>query len=188
MLLGGGLVGSLLERFLKIIFLRNSECKMYLNKALFVNQSLFSDFFSLIKFSTVFGHNTVVDIFATDFFLTKKNRFEIFYILRNTFNGFSIVFASALQYSTYSLTSVFSGANWLEREIWDMFGVFFSGHNDLRRILSDYGFEGYPLRKDFPVNGFIELRYDDSKKRILSEPLQVSQEFRFFNFAMPWAH
>jgi NADH:ubiquinone oxidoreductase subunit C len=111
----------------------------------------------------------------------------VYYILRNTFNNFNFIFVSPLKnFFTLSLTSIFSGANWVEREIWDMFGVFFNGHSDLRRILSDYGFEGYPLRKDFPVNGFLELRYDDSKKRILSEPLQVTQEFRLYNFSMPW--
>jgi len=129
----------------------------------------------------------MVDIFSADFLFRKNNRFEVFYILRNTFLGSSFIFISSLlKDSIFSLTSLYLGANWAEREIWDMFGVYFTGHNDLRRILSDYGFEGYPLRKDFPVNGFLELRYDDSRRRILYEPLQVTQEFRIFDFSMPW--
>jgi NADH dehydrogenase (ubiquinone) Fe-S protein 3 len=85
-----------------------------------------------------------------------------------------------------SVTPLFSAANWFERETWDMFGICFLHHPDLRRILTDYGFEGHPLRKDFPVSGYIEFRYDDSKKRVISEPLELSQEFRYFDFASPW--
>ena len=85
-----------------------------------------------------------------------------------------------------SVTSVYSCAAWWEREVWDMFGVFFSLHPDLRRILTDYGFQGHPLRKDFPLIGFVEVRYDDSEKRVISEPVEMSQQLRFFDFASPW--
>lgn len=85
-----------------------------------------------------------------------------------------------------TVSDTFSSANWLEREVWDMYGVFFSGHKDLRRILTDYGFSGFPLRKDFPLTGYSEVRYDDSKKQVVLEPLEVSQEFRLFNFKSPW--
>ena len=85
-----------------------------------------------------------------------------------------------------SVVSVFPSANWWEREIWDLFGVFFSNHPDLRRILTDYGFEGYPLRKDFPLSGYFELRYDEEEKVVLCEAIELSQEFRFFNFYTPW--
>ena len=85
-----------------------------------------------------------------------------------------------------SCTEIFKCAGWLEREIWDMFGIFFINHSDLRRILTDYGFNGFPLRKDFPLSGFIELRYDDSLKRVVYEPIETSQEFRFFDFRSPW--
>jgi NADH-quinone oxidoreductase subunit C len=85
-----------------------------------------------------------------------------------------------------SVSGVFSSAIWLEREVWDMFGVFFSGHPDLRRILTDYGFEGHPLRKDFPLTGFKEVRYDEEQKRVVYEPVRLTQEFRRFDFLSPW--
>jgi NADH:ubiquinone oxidoreductase subunit C len=85
-----------------------------------------------------------------------------------------------------TISFLFSSALWLEREVWDMLGIFFSFHVDLRRILTDYGFVGFPLRKDFPLAGYTEVRYDDSEKRVLLEPLVVSQEFRFFDFLTPW--
>jgi NADH-quinone oxidoreductase subunit C len=85
-----------------------------------------------------------------------------------------------------SVTSVFSAANWYEREAWDMFGVYFSDHPDLRRMLTDYGFEGHPLRKDFPLTGYVELRYDEDQKRVVYEPVKLKQEFRSFDFLSPW--
>jgi len=88
--------------------------------------------------------------------------------------------------SIESVTRVYPCAAWWERETWDMFGVFFIGHPDLRRILTDYGFQGHPLRKDFPLTGYTEVRYDATEKRVISEPLELSQEFRSFDFASPW--
>ena len=85
-----------------------------------------------------------------------------------------------------SACSVFSAANWYEREVWDMFGIYFEGHPDLRRILTDYGFQGHPQRKDFPLSGFVECRYDPSKKRVVTEPLELTQEFRQFDALSPW--
>lgn len=85
-----------------------------------------------------------------------------------------------------TVTDIFSAANWFEREVWDMYGVYFHGHPDLRRILTDYGFQGHPLRKDFPLSGFVECRYDATKKRVVTEPLELAQEFRQFDFLSPW--
>jgi NADH-quinone oxidoreductase subunit C len=85
-----------------------------------------------------------------------------------------------------SLNSVFAAANWYEREAYDMYGVLFTGHPDLRRILTDYGFEGHPLRKDFPMTGYVEVRYDDGQGRVVYEPVKLSQEFRNFDFLSPW--
>jgi NADH-quinone oxidoreductase subunit C len=85
-----------------------------------------------------------------------------------------------------SVVGVFPAANWYEREAFDMYGILFSGHPDLRRILTDYGFQGYPLRKDFPLTGYVEMRYDDEKKRVVYEPVKLPQEFRTFDFVSPW--
>jgi len=85
-----------------------------------------------------------------------------------------------------SATGVFSAAGWWEREAWDLFGIYFGGHPDLRRILTDYGFDGHPLRKDFPLTGYVELRYDEDQKRVVYEPVKLKQEFRSFDFLSPW--
>jgi len=129
----------------------------------------------------------ITDITAVDY-PAKEFRFEIVYnLLSLQYN--SRVRAKVL---TNELTpvdscmSLFSTASWFEREIWDMFGVFFSKHPDLRRILTDYGFEGHPLRKDFPLTGYLEVRYDDSDKRVFVENLEVTQDFRYFDFSNPW--
>lgn len=119
---------------------------------------------------------------------SRKYRFEIVY------NILSLRFNSRIRVKTYtdeltpipSAESVYDAANWYEREIWDMYGVYFSDHSDLRRILTDYGFEGHPLRKDFPLSGFVEVRYDDEKRRVVCEPLELTQEFRKFDLSAPW--
>jgi len=85
-----------------------------------------------------------------------------------------------------SVTSVYSAANWWEREAWDLYGIYFTNHPDFRRILTDYGFEGHPLRKDFPLTGYVELRYDDEQKRVVYEPVKLTQDFRTFDFLSPW--
>ena len=130
---------------------------------------------------------TMTDIAGMDV-LSRKNRFEVIYQLLSIYNN------QRLRVKTYtdelgpvdSASSVYSAANWMEREVWDMYGVFFSGHPDLRRILTDYGFEGHPFRKDFPLSGFVEVRYDDEEKRVVCEPIEMAQEFRQFDFTSPW--
>jgi NADH/F420H2 dehydrogenase subunit C len=119
----------------------------------------------------------------------RVDRFEISYeLLSIQFNNRLRIKTSINEVgSLESVTNIYNSANWWEREVWDMFGVFFSNHPDLRRILTDYGFEGYPLRKDFPLSGYVEVRYDDTVKRVVCEPLELAQEFRSFNFESPWS-
>ena len=129
----------------------------------------------------------LVDLFAVDY-PTKENRFELIYCLLSTKYNSRIKIKTVVDEFTpvESIVDLYQSANWLEREVWDMNGIYIEQHPDLRRILTDYGFEGYPLRKDFPLSGYTEVRYDDSQKRVISEPIELTQEFRVFNFNSPW--
>ncbi|KAK6850790.1 hypothetical protein PG990_008303 [Apiospora arundinis] len=137
--------------------------------------------FSFLKYNTAAEFTQVSTITACDF-PTRDQRFEIVY------NLLSVRHNARIRVKTYadeaspvpSVTPLFDGANWYEREVYDLFGVFFVGHPDLRRIMTDYGFEGHPLRKDFPLTGYTEIRYDEEKKRIVTEPLELTQAFRNF--------
>jgi len=119
---------------------------------------------------------------------SRKDRFDVIYnLLSIRFNTRIRIKVIINEFqSLESITSIYSSANWYERETWDMFGIFFINHPDLRRILTDYGFEGYPLRKDFPLSGYIEVRYNEAKKRVVYEKLMLPQEFRLFTFETPW--
>ncbi len=128
-----------------------------------------------------------IDQFAADVPFNVK-RFKLFIYVRNFFN-LHVFFIEPISFSanfTSSLEAVYAGANWAEREIFDLYGVFFSGHSDLRRILTDYGFEGFPLRKDFPLSGYIQVRYDETARRLVNEPVELNQEYRYFEFSNPW--
>ena len=129
----------------------------------------------------------LVDVCGVDF-PDRDPRFEIVYNLLSLNNNNRIRLKVRTNDDTPvpTATEVFSSANWWEREVWDLFGIYFSGHPDLRRILTDYGFEGHPLRKDFPLTGYKEIRYDDEKKRVVYEPVKLTQEFRSFDFLSPW--
>lgn len=130
---------------------------------------------------------TLLDVCGVDY-PEDGERFEIVYhMLSMTHNNrIRIKLRTDEDTPVASVTSLFNAANWWEREIWDMFGVAFIDHPDLRRILTDYGFEGHPLRKDFPLTGYVEVRYDDEQKRIVYEPVKLTQEFRSFDFLSPW--
>lgn len=129
----------------------------------------------------------LMDITAVDY-PERPERFEVVYNLLSITQNLRVRIKLTTDEDTpvESVTGVFSAASWYEREVWDMFGVFFSGHPDLRRILTDYGFEGHPMRKEFPLTGFVELRYDEDQKRVVYEPVQLSQDFRRFDFMSPW--
>eukprot|EP00877_Chromochloris_zofingiensis_P001055 jgi/Chrzof1/10950/Cz05g18120.t1 len=132
-------------------------------------------------------YKCMIDITAVDF-PERPKRFEVVYhFLSPRWNNRIRIKVCVDELTPVpSICSVYKAANWFERETWDMFGVFFSDHPDLRRILTDYGFTGHPLRKDFPLTGFTEMRYDYSKKRVISEPVELTQEFRYFDFQSPW--
>jgi NADH:ubiquinone oxidoreductase subunit C len=130
---------------------------------------------------------SLMDVFAVDY-PSRLDRFEINYNLLSLRFNFRVLvktFTSEIK-PIQSVSFLYNSALWLEREIWDLFGVYFLNHADLRRILTDYGFEGFPFRKDFPLSGYVELRYDDSEKRLVMEPIELTQEFRHFDFRSPW--
>ena len=134
-----------------------------------------------------FSFNTLVDITAVDF-PAKEQRFDVIYHFLSMTENKRCPFSPSINESEEvpSITSVFECANWFEREIFDLFGVKFTSHPDLRRILTDYGFEGHPLRKDFPTTGFLEVRYDELEKRVKYEPTTLTQGYRDFDFLSPW--
>jgi len=131
--------------------------------------------------------STLVDLTAVDY-PERPKRFEVVYHFLSMFQNHRIRLKMAIREDEIvpSITDVHPSANWFEREVFDMFGILFSGHPDLRRILTDYGFRGYPLRKDFPTTGYVELRYDEAKKRVVYEPVKLVQEYRQFDFMSPW--
>lgn len=130
---------------------------------------------------------SIIDICGVDY-PGRDKRFDVVYHLMSpTLNArVRIKLVTDEDTPVPSATSVFPGADWYEREAYDMYGILFSGHPDLRRLLTDYGFDGYPLRKDFPLTGFTEVRYDDETKRVVYEPVNLRQEFREFDFESPW--
>jgi NADH-quinone oxidoreductase subunit C len=128
-----------------------------------------------------------IDICGVDY-PSREKRFDVVYHFLSPKQNRRIRLKVQADESTLvpSLTGVFPGALWFEREAYDLYGIMFTGHPDLRRILTDYGFEGHPLRKDFPLTGFVEVRWDDDAKRVLYEPVRLNQEFRDFDFLSPW--
>lgn len=150
----------------------------------------FINFMRFLKLSSLTRFDNVVDIFGVDNLnISDYNRFEVDYLLSSSYYNKRIlvkVYSSDLDPIFPSLSSIYKGANWAEREIWDLYGIYFDNHPDLRRILTDYGFDGHPLRKDFPLSGYLEVRYDDEQKRVVLEPITLTQEYRFFDFVSPW--
>ncbi|KQZ13926.1 NADH dehydrogenase [Mesorhizobium sp. Root554] len=130
---------------------------------------------------------SIIDVCGADY-PARPNRFDVVYHLLSPKQNLRIRIKVQANEDTLvpSLTGVYPGADWYERETYDLYGVLFTGHPDLRRILTDYGFEGHPLRKDFPLTGFVEVRYDDEAKRVIYEPVELKQEFRNFDFLSPW--
>ena len=129
----------------------------------------------------------LIDITAVDYPQNEK-RFKVVYLLLSHEKNLRIIINTKIdeKITVPSITKIFPSANWMEREVFDMYGISFKDHPDLRRILTDYGFNGYPLRKDFPLTGHTEVRYSEEKKKVISEPVRLDQEYRDFDFESPW--
>ncbi|PCI87269.1 MAG: NADH-quinone oxidoreductase subunit C [Hyphomicrobiales bacterium] len=140
-----------------------------------------------LRDSSTLDFNCFIDLCGVDY-PTRPERFEVVYHLLSMSQNARIRIKISTDEDTtvQSIVDVFPAANWYERETFDMYGILFDGHPDLRRLLTDYGFEGYPLRKDFPMSGFVEVRYDDEQKRVVYEPIKLLQDFRNFDFLSPW--
>lgn len=142
---------------------------------------------TFLRDDSALQYRQLMDVCGVDF-PERPERFDVVYhLLSPRFNRRVRVKVSTDEnHPVPSAVPIFSSAGWFEREAWDLFGILFSDHPDLRRILTDYGFEGHPLRKDFPLTGYVEVRYDDEQKRVVYEPVKLTQDFRSFDFLSPW--
>ena len=168
------------------ISVKKSEIKF---QQLFIDIEV-EDLCSVILFLKTNGKckfKQLIDITAVDY-PGKEHRFKIIYLLLSHENNLRIVINVNIDEKTEvpSLTKIFPSANWMEREVFDMYGISFKNHPDLRRILTDYGFKGFPLRKDFPLTGHSEVRYSEDMKKVIYEPVKLEQEYRNFDFESPW--
>jgi NADH-quinone oxidoreductase subunit C len=143
--------------------------------------------FTFLRDAADLQFQQLIDITAVDY-PGRTPRFDVVYHLLSldTNQRLRVKVGVEAGEEVPTITGVFACANWPEREVWDMFGIHFTGHPDLRRLLTDYGFEGHPLRKDFPLSGYLEVRYDTEQKRVLYEPVKLQQDFRTFDFESPW--
>ena len=142
---------------------------------------------SILKLNNICKFRTLIDITAIDYPAEEK-RFKLVYHYLSMQQNIRIRLKSSIKEGQIvpSITKLFPAANWFEREVFDMYGILFSNHPDMRRILTDYGFQGHPLRKDFPTTGYLELRYDQERKKVVYEPVKLTQEYRRFDFMSPW--
>ena len=152
-----------------------------------IKQSMLIKVVKILKENEKLKFNQLIDLTAVDY-PNKKNRFEMVYILLSVEFNFRIIIKFFINEneSVDSITNLFPAANWYEREVWDLFGIAFNNHPDLRRLLTDYGFIGHPLRKDFPLSGNVEVKYDLNEKKVVYEPVKLTQSFREFEFESPW--
>lgn len=145
------------------------------------------NFVEFLKTSAACKFSTLIDITAVDY-PGRTKRFDVVYHFLSMYTNQRIRVRTQVREEDMvpSIIEVHASANWYEREVFDMFGILFSGHPDLRRILTDYGFKGHPLRKDFPTTGYTEVRYDEVQKRVVYEPVKLTQDYRQFDFMSPW--
>ena len=151
------------------------------------NKEVILKLFQELKNSELFSFNQLIDITAIDY-PSREKRFELIYIFLSMNKNKRIILRTSIKENENidSIINIFKASDWYERECYDLFGINFTNHPDLRRIMTDYNFEGYPLRKDFPLTGHTEVRYDDVEKKVVYEPVKLTQEFRDFDYTSPW--
>ena len=161
--------------------IRHNQLEIQINKETLLDVIIFLKKNNSTKF------RQLIDITAVDY-IGSENRFKMIYLLlSHEFNQrINIIFNINENEFVNSLTKIFPSANWMEREVFDMYGIKFNDHPDLRRILTDYGFSGHPLRKDFPITGHTEVRYSEEKKKVIYEPVKLEQNYRNFDYSSPW--
>ena len=143
--------------------------------------------FQELKNSELFSFDQLIDITAIDY-PSREKRFELIYIFLSMKKNKRIILRTSIKENDYldSIINIFKASNWYERECYDLFGINFNNHPDLRRIMTDYNFEGHPLRKDFPLTGHTEVRYSEEQKKVISEPVKLEQNYRNFDYESPW--
>lgn len=170
-----------LGHYLSYLFFRRTVTEIYLK-----NYNL--DFvLRFLKNNSLYSVKMLTDIAVTDFVMQAK-RFRVSYNILSLITNFRYIVNVVIGEEIFlnSIIGIYGNSNWCEREIWDTYGIYFLNHVDLRRILTDYGFRGFPFRKDFPLTGYLELRYDDNRGDLVYEPVELAQELRFFNFSTGW--
>ena len=185
----------MLEKLIKLEKLINSELSSKIQNSLIENEELVieileSNLIEIIQFlksNENCKFRQLIDIAGVDY-PGEEKRFQLIYLLLSHENNIRIKILIKLETKEIinSITKIFPSANWMEREVFDMYGIKFKNHPDLRRILTDYGFKGHPLRKDFPLTGFNEVRYSEKEKKVIYEPVKLEQNYRNFDFESPW--
>ena len=176
----------MIEDLKKITELTSIKDSNFFYEAFFKKEDI-KNIFRELKENELFSFDQLVDITAIDY-PSKENRFELIYILLSMKKNKRIVVKTFINEndSIDSIIKIFKASDWYERECYDLFGIKFNNHPDLRRIMTDYNFEGHPLRKDFPLTGHTEVRYDDVEKKVVYEPVKLTQEYRDFDYTSPW--
>ena len=175
------LINSELAAKIQNSFIKNSELTIE------INENDLIEVIQFLKSNEKCKFRQLIDIAGVDYPDSEK-RFQLVYLLLSHQNNIRIKVSTQFQLNQIinSITKIFPSANWMEREVFDMYGIKFKNHPDLRRILTDYGFKGHPLRKDFPLTGFNEVRYSEKEKKVIYEPVKLEQNYRNFDFESPW--
>ena len=158
------------------------------NLIIYIDKNNLENFLTFLRDDQQLSFKTLIDVFGADMLGIRSPRFEVIYNLLSykLNNRITVKVAIDDGIEVPTVSKIFSSAGWFEREAFDMYGIVFKNHPDLRRILTDYDFEGHPLRKDFPLTGYKEVRYDENHKKVVYEDVKLTQEFRNFDFVMPW--